>query len=220
MVTLVMRKKDLELILEKVPLFHEPKLYLEQYITPSSIAADMVWEAYMRGDIEGKVVADLGCGTGRLALASSLLGAKMTLCIDIDAEPLILMAMHLNNICLDAIYKKGIIEVIVNDIKWNTIRKADTVVQNPPFGIRSSTRDTDFLRTAFKIANKVYSLHRSNNASRVYLREYASMYGFNAHIIKVYDFPIPQLHEKHKRRIHYIKVDYWLFARRRRTQDE
>lgn len=215
MVILVMRKKDLELILENVPLFRKPKLYLEQYITPSSIAADMVWEAYMRGDVEDKVVVDLGCGTGRLALASYLLGAKIALCVDIDAEPLSLMVTCLDEISSKIARGRGIVEAVVNDINWNTIKKADTVIQNPPFGIRSSTKDTDFLRVAFKIADKVYSLHRSNNASRMYLREYADTHGFNAYIIKVYDFPIPQLHERHKKRIHYIKVDYWLFVRRR-----
>jgi len=211
-----MRKKDLELILENIPSYSKPKLYLEQYTTPSSIAADMVWEAYIRGDVKDKVVIDLGCGTGRLAIASLLLGAKTVICLDIDSE----IMNHLHSFIMQRIGINDIdtsfIELIVSDASRNSIRRADTVIQNPPFGIRSTTKDVDFLRTAFNIANKVYSLHRSNEDSRIYLKNFAENHGFKAYIIKVYDFPIPQVHERHRRRIYYIKVDYWLFTRSER----
>jgi len=211
-----MRKKDLELILENIPSYSKPKLHLEQYITPSSIAADMVWEAYMRGDVKDKIVVDLGCGTGRLAIASLLLGAKMVICLDIDLE----IVNHLHDSIMQYrsidIADTSSIELIVGDASRNSIRRVDTVIQNPPFGIRSIIKDVDFLKTAFNIANKVYSLHRSNEDSRVYLKNFAENHGFKAYIIKVYDFPIPQVHEKHRRRIYYIKVDYWLFTRSER----
>ena len=50
-----------------------------------SIASSMLYiAAYANNDIEGKTVLDLGCGTGRLALGASYLGAKTVVGIDID----------------------------------------------------------------------------------------------------------------------------------------
>src|SRR4030042_577278 len=49
---------------------------LEQYATPAHIAADMLWEAFTAGDIEGRSVVDLGCGNGVFSIGAKLLGAK------------------------------------------------------------------------------------------------------------------------------------------------
>ena len=40
--------------------------------------------AYANNDIIGKTVLDLGCGTGRLALGASYLGAENVVGVDID----------------------------------------------------------------------------------------------------------------------------------------
>ncbi|MBO4763982.1 MAG: class I SAM-dependent methyltransferase, partial [Candidatus Methanomethylophilaceae archaeon] len=59
-----MKKKDLEISLQSLETFRNPKVRLEQYPTPSVIASDILFSAYAAGDIAGKRVADLGCGTG------------------------------------------------------------------------------------------------------------------------------------------------------------
>ena len=66
----VMRRKDLEIALEKVPRFEDPDPSLEQYPTPAAIAAEIVFDAYRRGDIAGMKVMDLGCGTGMFSMRS------------------------------------------------------------------------------------------------------------------------------------------------------
>ena len=48
-----MKKKDLEIRLQSLKLFSEPKAHLEQYPTPSVIASDILFSAYAAGDIEG-----------------------------------------------------------------------------------------------------------------------------------------------------------------------
>ena len=60
----ITKKKHLEMAIQKVPKHPNPKVDLEQYSTPATIAADLLWNAYSLGDIADKKVMDLGCGTG------------------------------------------------------------------------------------------------------------------------------------------------------------
>jgi len=58
-------KKKLEMLLEKLekPSLLDPSK--EQYVTPSSIASDMLWYAYQKRDIKDKKVVDFGCGNDK-----------------------------------------------------------------------------------------------------------------------------------------------------------
>jgi len=51
-------KKELEKALESIKGFQDPKIKQEQYQTPSHIAADLLWNAFMIGDIVDKKVID------------------------------------------------------------------------------------------------------------------------------------------------------------------
>ena len=82
----ISKKKHLEMILERIPKHPNPKVGLEQYSTPATIAADLIWNAYGLGDINDMNILDLGCGTGIFAIASSLMGASYSLGVDIDEE--------------------------------------------------------------------------------------------------------------------------------------
>ena len=42
-----MKKKNLELLLQKVPIFDTPDPSLEQYNTPANIASDIIFTAYL-----------------------------------------------------------------------------------------------------------------------------------------------------------------------------
>ena len=86
------------MILENVPQHPNPKVGLEQYSTPATIAADLVWNAYGLGDIRDMNVLDLGCGTGIFAIASSLMGARSSLGVDIDDESIALAKITQNSI--------------------------------------------------------------------------------------------------------------------------
>lgn len=79
--------KKLEEFLQGVDGFQRPKILLEQYPTPSHIASCMLYEIQTKhGDIEGKLVADLGCGCGMLSIGSFLLGAQLTIGFEIDPD--------------------------------------------------------------------------------------------------------------------------------------
>lgn len=72
-----MKLKKLQCALEDIETFENPKIDLEQYTTSSHIAACVLHTAqFVYGDITGKSVADLGCGSGVLSVGAALLGAK------------------------------------------------------------------------------------------------------------------------------------------------
>ena len=67
-----MKKKKFEMILQQVPHPIKPLPHLEQYMTPASIVADVLFLAYHWGDIKDKTIIDLGCGTGIFAVGAAL----------------------------------------------------------------------------------------------------------------------------------------------------
>ncbi|MDH5691072.1 MAG: 50S ribosomal protein L11 methyltransferase, partial [Candidatus Bathyarchaeota archaeon] len=81
----LVRKRDLERALSEIEAHPLPNAYLEQYTTPSKVAAEILYvTAYVYDDIISKTVVDLGCGTGRLAIGAALLGAKEVFGVDVD----------------------------------------------------------------------------------------------------------------------------------------
>ena len=77
-----MKKKEIEIILSGLRTFDKQKLSLEQYQTESHIVADLLWHAFMQRDIEGKVVADFGCGNGVFGIGALLLAAEKVFFVD------------------------------------------------------------------------------------------------------------------------------------------
>ena len=71
-----MKLKELESLLTDVQPFTAPKFQLEQYNTSAHLAARVLFAAYQDGNVEDKVVADFGCGTGMFTIGSQILGAK------------------------------------------------------------------------------------------------------------------------------------------------
>lgn len=81
-----MKLKHLEEYLQCVDTFEKPKILLEQYATPSHIAGCMLHTIQTKyGDIQNKLVADLGSGCGMLSIGSFLLGAQLTVGFELDA---------------------------------------------------------------------------------------------------------------------------------------
>src|SRR5687767_5948494 len=84
-----MRLHELERKLGSIPPHPAPKIGLEQYATPAEIAAPLLFEAWTLGDVEGKRVVDLGCGTGIFAIGAALLGAASVEGVDADEDALV-----------------------------------------------------------------------------------------------------------------------------------
>jgi putative methylase len=150
----IIRKLDLERFLSEIEINPSPKASLEQYTISERVAADMLYlAAYGNSDIVNKTVLDLGCGTGRLALGASFLGAKMVVGVDLDKAAVTLA-------CKTAA-KKGLsarTDWIAGDIDA-IVGKFDAVLQNPPFGVQKRGADRKFLEKALEVGCFVYSLH-------------------------------------------------------------
>jgi putative methylase len=146
-----MKKRALEIALQKIPPHPDPKPGLEQYITPARIAADVLFLAHSLGDVADKKVVDLGCGTGIFAIGAKLLGAKEVFGIDIDEKAIEVAQEMLDEFSISVDFR-------VCEIK-DFNGKCDTAVQNPPFGAQHKHADMPFLKKALEISEVVYSLH-------------------------------------------------------------
>ncbi|WP_181443770.1 MULTISPECIES: methyltransferase [Sulfolobaceae] len=172
-------------------------------MTPSPIVAQIVWHAYISGHISNKKVADLGCGTGVFCYAASLLGAYCT-CVEIDLESLEITRSTKRELNLD-------IELLNADVT-QFYGRFNTVIQNPPFGVVNKGIDIKFLRTAFNIADVVYSIHKSNEKSREIILNTAKEYGFSAEILSE-KYRLKPYYPWHVKRVHEFLVDIYFFSK-------
>lgn len=194
----ITKKKHLEMAIQKVPKHPSPKVDLEQYSTPATIAADLLWNAYSLGDIADKKVMDLGCGTGIFAIASKLLGAASAIGVDIDKDSIDLASSYcgdVNFICSD-------ICDLENDFD------VDTIFQNPPFGSQKNAKkgaDLKFISKAIELSPKVlYSFHMASTEE--FLISYFEKNDLEITHIFRYNFPIPKIYEFHTRESANVEV--------------
>lgn len=145
-------KAELVRELSSVEGFDNPKISKEQYMTPPQLAADLVFSAYMQGDIENKKVIDAGTGTGILAIAAFKLGGKVT-AVEEDPEALEQAKENAEKLGAD-------IEFLQEDFTDLELG-FDTCVMNPPFSVHSEEGE-QFVRKAFEVADNVYTLADGN----------------------------------------------------------
>ncbi len=196
-------KSSLAIALSRLDGFFEPKVCQEQYITDSEIAASILWNAYYLKDIEDKIVADLGCGTGVLGFGALLLGARQVFFIDSDESALEKAKINFSKLKSEG-YILGKADFMLMDIEDFDGRQAEVIIQNPPFGTKSKGADVKFLEKAFKIAPIVYSLHKSETLA--YLEKFATKKSFKITHKWHFVFPMKATYLFHRRQIHRIKV--------------
>jgi putative methylase len=187
-----MKKKELEILMQKVPYYEYPNPFIEQYITPASIAADIIYIAFGFGDILGKKIVDLGCGTGIFAYGAKITGAKDVVGYDIDEKVIDNAKNFANKNNLD-------IKYYVKDVK-NVEKSCDTVIMNPPFGAQKSNRwaDRGFIEKAFEISTVIYSIHLTKTIDFIE-KMIASLNGEISYS-KNYLFPLKHTYDFHKRK--------------------
>jgi putative methylase len=222
----LIRKLELEMLLSQVKPHPSPKPSLEQYTIPADVAANMLYiAAYVYDDIIGKKVLDLGCGTGRLALGASFLGAKQVVGIDIDRTAINTALENSVNVGL----KDGV-QWAVADI--NVVHGSfDTVLQNPPFGVQRRKADRKFLEKALEIGKVIYSLHKSPRKNRAlikklkvsgvapvspssFLKRFIERHGGRIKVVYATVMTIPHMFQFHKKRRHEFIADLYVIERR------
>jgi putative methylase len=204
-------KKELELILQELKPIQKPKVKLEQYTIPAYLAAEILNLAYLSGDIKDKFVVELGCGSGRLAIGAALLGAKKVFGIDLDKEA-IKQAEENLKIAESLVKRKLKVKFVCCDVKeWN--KKCDTVLQNPPFGIKGISSDKIFLEKAIRVAKKVYSLHRNGRKeTRKFLEKFITSLGCKIEYVKKFSFYLPYTFHFHKKPKIRYDVDLYVIS--------
>ncbi len=167
-----MRRSQLERELSQLAGFDAPSASLEQYRTPSDVAAHLCHLATLYDDLDRPVV-DLGCGTGVLALGSVLAGAKSVLGIERDRDALVVAQRNARQLSLTHSP-----QWIQGDVSSPPIDCGGvTVVMNPPFGAQKTNvhADRPFLRTAAEIGAVSYSIH--NAGSQEFLTAFVGDHG-------------------------------------------
>ena len=201
-----MTKTQLAVELSRLKTFQKPKMYLEQYPTDSEIAADMLWSAYMQGDIEGKVIADLGAGTGILGIGALILGAKKVFFVEKDKTAMVIAKENIENIGFS---KEA--EFVEADVK-SFNEKVDVVIMNPPFGTKEKHADKEFLLQAFKIADVVYSFHKLE--TKEFIQKLAESNQVAITHFWTFKFPLRATMTHHKKKVEKIDVGCWRFKRK------
>ena len=188
-----MKQKELEIKLQKVPQPTHPSPNLEQYMTPATIVADILFNAYHLGDIYDKIIIDLGCGSGIFSIGAAILGAKKVTGIDVDKESIHLARKHAEQNNLE-------IEFKVKNVK-DVETKCDVVLMNPPFGAQKSNQKADrrFIEKGFEIAEIIYSLHLTKTIP--FLEKMIDSLGGTITHRKEYHFPIKWQFEFHKKEV-------------------
>lgn len=191
-------KAQLAIALSKLKVFESPKQSMEQYPTDSEVAATVLWNAHMKGDIEGKTVADLGAGTGILGIGALLLGAEKVFFVEKDESATKILEKNLESLDIEddfEIWNSDIDEFFAN---------VDIAIQNPPFGTREKHIDKQFLEKAKVIADIIYSFHKTS--TKDFVAAFANTNNLNITESWDFAFPLKQTMEQHKSKIKRIEV--------------
>ncbi len=194
-------KKELAIILEKLEGFRNPKIELEQYVTPPSLASEIVVTAKLMGDLN--FVVDLGCGTGILTIASALLDAK-AVGFDVDMEALKIARKNAEKVGIQADFVLGRVEDV-------TIKRRCTVIMNPPFGIQRRHADRPFLFKAMEIANVIYTIHSAG--SERFIKRACAERGFEITHLWRYKIPLKRTYSFHEKEFKWIAVEVYRLRR-------
>ncbi len=184
--------------------FDDPRVDLEQYRTPPELAAHLVHTADLQGDVEGRTVVDLGCGTGMLALAAALRGPEHVVGVDIDPAPLSTARENQRRVGTSS----GVSWVRADAAAPGVCPAGETtVIMNPPFGAQRGNEHADraFLATAAEIADVSYSIHNADSAD--FVESFAADNdGTVTHAFQA-DFDLPRTFDFHDEERRHIDVE-------------
>lgn len=198
-------KGRLEVILAHLKCLESPKVSLEQYPMDSKIGAEVLWNAFMIGDISGKKIADLGCGTGILGIGALILGAKEVLFLDLDEKSVEIAKINLK-IAKSEGKLKGKAVFLIKDVK-DFDEYVDTIIENPPFGVQKKGNDRIFLKKATENSEVVY--HFGKIESDLFINRFVEARGLKVRNKWKFDYPIKSSYNFHNKRIHRFRAVCW-----------
>lgn len=197
-----MNKKTLAVELSKLEGFDKSNAEYEQYSTDSETASSVLWSAFMHGNIENKVIADLGCGNGIFGIGALILGAKLVYFIDIDKKAI---NIAIKNCKFENVHFRNI-DVLDFD------EKVDVVIMNPPFGVQQEHADKIFLEKAMEISNIIYSINKIE--SEKFIKSLADENNFEVIGIEKETLILKKTMKFHKTERYPVKVGIWILKRK------
>lgn len=198
-----MNKKILAMKLGRLEEVANKKIGLEQYQTDSELASEILWEAFMMGDVEGKVICDFGCGNGIFGVGALMLGAKKVYFVEKDKGSLDVAKRN-------AIGFKNVQFFCCDVSKFN--KKFDVVIMNPPFGVQKRKADKIFLEKAFELGKAVYSIHKTE--SKNFIEKISSENGFKVEEVVGLKFLLKKSYEFHRKRKYFVDAGLWVMRRK------
>jgi len=200
----LVRKRELERALSEIEAHPLPNAYLEQYTTPSNVAAETLYlTAYVYDDIIGKTVVELGCGTGRLAIGAAILGASEVFGVDVDG---VAVRVAQKNAEMLGVKEKTHWIVADIDVVKGTF---DTLLQNPPFGVQRRRADRRFITKSLELSSTIYSFHKGGESNRIFIKRFIEEHGGKVTTIFPLNMEIPRMFKFHTKKKRSIQVDLY-----------
>ena len=200
----LVRKRFLERELSKIETLPIPKTNLEQYTTPSRVAAGALYlAAYVYDDIINKTILDLGCGTGMLSIGAALLCAKEVFGVDIDRASISLAQKNAKKLGVEeqTNWIVADIDVIKGDF--------ETIIQNPPFGVQKRGADRVFITKSLELGKIIYSFHKSGSSNRKFIKRFIEEHGGKITTIFPMKMDIPRIFKFHTKTKRIVQVDLY-----------
>lgn len=197
--------------------FTDPKIKLEQYTIDAVCAVDIVYFAGVEfNDIRGKVVLDLGVGTGRLSVASAFLLPKFLIGIDIDPNALSILVENKKELAVE-----GMIHPLCCDVDKLPLELTTqftdvsqiTTIMNPPFGVQKKYADRKFLKAAMKLSDVIYSIHLASERVHNFIKNYVRKNGWTIDYVLPYNMIIEGTFPFHKKDRKQIDVNLYRFLK-------
>lgn len=167
---MVRTRRELAIFLSQLKTFNTPNQQLEQYSSDGDSAANLLWQAFIDGNLEDRKVIDLGCGTGILGIGALLLGARHVEFVDIDAsvhptlkENFDILLEHWEiDIAGKWMFTNANVANCPATLSDSLEEERVTVISNPPFGTRVKHADKTFLQAAMRRGHDIYSMHKTS----------------------------------------------------------
>jgi len=183
-------RRQLERTLATLQPLSAPKAALEQYATPADVVAWILWEAWGRGEVQGRRVLDLGCGQGSFAIGAALLDARAVVGVDVDPAAIEVARANAEGLGLAIEFRSADVRSVAG--------RFDVVFQNPPFGAQRRRADRAFVETAIRVAPVVYTLHPAQTTP--FLHRLFRALGAQPTLEQTFKLPIPYAFPFHRQR--------------------
>lgn len=138
------------------------------------------------------------------------MGAEKILAVDVDQN-----AVRIGCSNAEKMGVKENIDWVVMEV--GSVRgRYDTVIQNPPFGVRKRGADLKFLQKALEVGDVVYSLHKSSTQSREFIKDFIDKHSGRISAVLENEFALPRTLNFHRKMKYKVNVDLYRIVRRGR----